>query len=317
MFPGSRWRDEVAAIVHRLDALESEIRSIRTELAGLGDAAPRSEVERLDLAFEQMAAINAVVAQKAPISDSHRLDDVYRQLSAMNAEIEAKAPVSESERIDTSFAELSRLSSLTVSERSVEIPWVASSYNGERRVVEVGYAFAESHYLQTLAQLGIEDLVLVDINVDVERARLAGGKPVVADLRNAPFRSSTMDLVLCVSTIEHVGRRDDVYGTDADGGQRGSDMEAITEMARWMAPGGRLLLSVPFGRFEDHGWLINYDADRLDRLVEASGLDLENSVYLELAGGWVRRDREDVAHRGYRSGGAPHAGAVALLELRK
>ncbi len=92
---------------------------------------------------------------------------------------------------------------------------------------------------------------------------------------------------------------------------------AVATVARWLAPGGRLLLTVPFGRFEDHGWLVNYDAARLDALVAASGLRVATARYYEQRGGWVPCEPSEVARRGYGTLGVPYAGAVALLELVK
>jgi hypothetical protein len=39
-------------------------------------------------------------------------------------------------------------------ERAVEIPWCLARYTGERRVLDVGYAFAEPAYLAGLVALG-------------------------------------------------------------------------------------------------------------------------------------------------------------------
>ena len=154
-------------------------------------------------------------------------------------------------------------------------------------------------------------------SADQGRAAIAGGTAIVADVRNAPLLDESVDLVLCISTIEHIGRENDVYGTSAEEPERRADIDSLMEMSRWLRPGGRLLLSVPFGKFEDHGWLVNYDEERLTTLVAASALSVVSERYFELAGGWVERNKHDVTHRGYRSLGAPHAGAVALLELKK
>ncbi len=55
----------------------------------------------------------------------------------------------------------------------------------------------------------------------------------VADLRDLPYPDGFFDRVTVISVIEHV----------PDPG----DMEGIRELARVLAPGGRLVLSVPFG----------------------------------------------------------------------
>ncbi len=89
-------------------------------------------------------------------------------------------------------------------------------------------------------------------------------------------------------------------------------------MAEWLVPGGRLLLTVPYGRFEDHGWLINYDADHLGALIKSSELIVDEMSYFGwLPGGWREVGADEVVDFGYKSLGAAHAAGVALVELRK
>jgi len=321
--------DHVSALFSKVAALEEAVAArspfsevdrlnlLFTKVAVLEEAvaarSPLSEVDRVDLLFEQ-------VAVRSPLSEVDRVDRLFEQVAALEESVAVRSPLSEVDRVDLLFEKVSTLEALidgALSERSVEIPWVLRSYRGEHSVVEVGYAFAEFRYLEVLRSLNVPNLVLLDVNEDVERARAAGGAAVVADVRAAPFEDGTVDLVLCISTIEHIGRSNPTYGIADDLGDGRQDIPALREMARWLRPGGRVLLSVPYGRFEDHGWLINYDREHLTSLIAASGLEIANEQYLELAGGWVPRDVHDVVHRGYRSLGAPHAGAVALVELRK
>src|SRR5436305_1378305 len=96
-------------------------------------------------------------------------------------------------------------------ERAIEIPWCLARYDGERRVLDVGYAFAEPAYLAGVVALGADELV----GVDLAHAEVPGLRSVVADVRELPFDDDAFDLVLCVSTLEHVGRDNAVYKVDA------------------------------------------------------------------------------------------------------
>ncbi len=265
---------------------------------------------------------------------ARRLRQVPGEVTALEARVAALesalaagcAPASEVARLDLAFAETSALRTAVhareieylsqVSERAVEVPFVVSAYRGERRVLEIGYAHAEHRYVQALADLEIPLLVGLDL-APGGRERTGVFSGVVGDVRECVFRDAAFDLILLVSTIEHVGRDNTAYGIDGGGGEEGPDRRAIATVARWLAPGGRLLLTVPFGRFEDHGWLVNYDAARLDALVAASGLRIATSRYYEQRGGWVPCEPSEVASRGYGTLGVPYAGAVALLELVK
>ncbi len=55
-------------------------------------------------------------------------------------------------------------------------------------------------------------------------------------MRELPFDDQAFDLVLCVSTLEHVGADNSGYGLDAedDGASR---LTALRELRRVLAPG--------------------------------------------------------------------------------
>src|SRR2546423_12186422 len=79
----------------------------------------------------------------------------------------------------------------SVDERSLEIPWALARYDGERRVLDVGYAFPEPAYLARLIALGAAELT----GVDLAEAEWPGLEAVVADVRELPFADSSFDLV--------------------------------------------------------------------------------------------------------------------------
>lgn len=288
-------RGELASLRARLEelgALTGRVEGLEGTLAA--GCAPASEVARLDLAFSQLAAA-------APASEIERLNLAFSETAALREGLHAR--------------EIAYLS--LVSERAVEVPFVVSQYQGEARVLEIGFANAETRYVEALAALEVPLLVGLDL-VPGEPKREQVFTRVVADARHDVFRAGAFDLVLLISTVEHVGRDNSGYGIGGHGGgSEHPDRQAIATIARWLSPGGRLLVSVPFGRYEDHGWLVNYDAAHLDALVAASGLDLASAQYYEQRGGWVPCDRHEVRHRGYGTLGTPYAGAVALLELAR
>src|SRR5437763_16307101 len=87
------------------------------------------------------------------------------------------------------------------SERVVEIPWVLTRYGGQKRVLDVGTSFALDIYVEALSQLGIQDLH----GVDIAPRDFSGIRMTQADVRKMPFPDAAFDLILCVSTLEHVG----------------------------------------------------------------------------------------------------------------
>ena len=152
---------------------------------------------------------------------------------------------------------------------------------------------------------------------DVRRHRLPAGLQI--------------DVVTCMSTLEHVGMDTRRYG--GPGGEinpypeqpQNNAIEAILSMCRLLRPGGLMLLSVPYGHFEylyDYGGTqpiyYTFDQSRLQRLVDSVPRDWATTsveIYKVIPNvGWARTAPDDVDIPRYAEGCAA-AGAVALIEV--
>lgn len=195
-------------------------------------------------------------------------------------------------------------------ERAIEIPWTLARYAGERRVLDVGYAFAEPAYLAGLVALEASELV----GVDLAQSEVPGLSPVVADVRELPFADGSFDLAYCISTLEHVGRDNSVYDVDAPRDDAG-DAAALRELRRVLARDGRLLVSVPTGEQDDQGWQVQRTPEEWIAMFERAGfLVYEDELYLRDAEGWRSGSLEEARAARYGADG-PGAGAVLLAEL--
>jgi SAM-dependent methyltransferase len=190
-------------------------------------------------------------------------------------------------------------------ERAIEIPWALARHAGERRVLDVGTANAEPAYVEGLRELAAE-LVTVD---------LAEPADVIADVRSLPFEDGRFDLAFCISTLEHVGRDNAVYGIEHARDDDGHEA-ALRELHRVLAPGGRLLVSVPTGVREDFGWHLQRAPLEWIELYERCGFVVfEDELYLHADDGWRAATLAEAEAARYGSPG-PGAGALLLAELR-
>ena len=137
---------------------------------------------------------------------------------------------------------------------------------------------------------------------------------VRADVRELPFESDTFDLALCVSTLEHVGADNTGYGLQAEE-DSASRLTALRELRRVLAPGGRLLITVPCGEPDDYGWFRQDDVRGWTRLFTRAGFFIEEQEVYELtAEGW--RSSPELVSDGLRYGErGPAASAVLCAEL--
>ena len=189
-------------------------------------------------------------------------------------------------------------------ERAIEIPWVLARYGGERRVLDIGTAFAERAYVEGLRDLGADDLVTVD---------LAEPADVIADVRDLPFEDRRFELVFCVSTLEHIGRDNATYDVDAPRDEHG-DEAALRELRRVLSSDGRVLISVPTGAHDDQGWQLQREPLDWIQLFEGCGfLVYEDELYVRGGDGWRTATLDEAQTARYAENGA---GAVLLAELR-
>ncbi len=191
-------------------------------------------------------------------------------------------------------------------ERPIEIPWCLARYTGERRVLDVGYAFAEPAYLAGLVGLGAPELT----GVDLACAEVPGLTSVQADLRELPFADGAFELAIAISTLEHVGRDNTQYGLAAEGGD--SLDAALRELCRVCA---RLLVTVPTGAGELLPEQAVHAPDEWVNRFERAGLVVWEDELYELGDdGWRSVPALSPGLRYGERG--PGASAVLCAELR-
>jgi hypothetical protein len=223
--------------------------------------------------------------------------------------------------------------------RVVEIPWCLSRLRATsvRDVLDAGSSL---NYLPVVTSPPLQGKRLTIATFAPERRCYweLGISYVFGDLRALQLRDECVDAICCISTIEHVGMDNERYASDVGESRRGASNEfevAIGDLRRMLRSGGRLMITFPFGRYEDHGWFQQFDAALTDRLIAsfAPSRVIEN-VFKYEADGWHLSDREacaacsffDVQESKYFKSGSTidfppdfraGEGAVMCLELHK
>jgi len=275
------------------------------------DVAALSDDEFVERAY--LTLLRRPVDDEARTRARARLADGTLSRAAILAELTASDEFARLRALDDAIATASAggpLRGLTAprgDERAIEIPWALGRARGARRVLDAGSAFAEPAYLAALLTLGADELVAVDL----ARVDVPGLHAVVADLRDLPFEDGSFDLALCISTIEHVGFDNSVYGIDAKRDDDGIT-RALGELRRVLSADGRLVVTVPTGAREEHGWFVQLEPEEWRTRFAAAGFDTaDEETYALGPEGWA--SAEDVAGARY---GEQGAGAVLCAELR-
>lgn len=215
-------------------------------------------------------------------------------------------------------------------ERIVEYPWVFSRLsNRGGLIIDAGSTFNKASLLRSRYLAGRRILVYTMetdwITYDTRLSYLFG------DLRNMIVKDGIAETVVCISTLEHVGftyeyktysRKNPWPHPEPD-----SHLDAVREFRRVLGPGGRLLLTFPYGRYEDHGWLQQFDAPRVDAVKAAfAGKVFAENYYQYVDGGWRRATAAECSQVSYfniheagsfDADGAAAARAICCLELEK
>jgi SAM-dependent methyltransferase len=184
-------------------------------------------------------------------------------------------------------------------ERVVELPWLLAQ-GLEGRVLDAGSALNHEHILDRILPR-VSDLHLVTLEPEQSAFTDRRISYVYADLRDLPYRADFFETVVSVSTLEHVGMDNRVYGVEPP---RSRDpvaelRRAVEELRR--VASRRLLVTVPYGRREDHGWFRQFNRDDVEVLAEAAaGRRVSIDLFLHTAEGWRRSDLGEAADAVYR-----------------
>jgi SAM-dependent methyltransferase len=205
----------------------------------------------------------------------------------------------------------------------IEIPWALSKYGGGERVLEVGCSFASENpeYIQALRDLNVPELHGIDIS-SVEAPDFI---KKTADIRSSGYETGFFDFILCISTLEHVGMDNTRYykpiaelPSTSRALSGGSDIEAMAEMLRILKPGGKLIVTVPFGKRADYSWFFHYDSRAIADLFRPfPTVSVRSEHFQYTTTGWVPCRADDLSETLYGANGAPAAAGLACLEVTK
>ena len=264
-------------LVRAVDATEPPVARLRLEAVGAGPP-----LERL---LPTGRRLGRAWARRFPPAEPGTLayDATHRALVASLLESEAWGERFAARR------QLPRGLGVGFDERVVEYPWLFSrGLSG--RVLDAGSVLNHRHVLERLLPT-VDELTIVTLAPEPVAFTSLGVSYLYGDLRQLPFRDGWFDEVACLSTLEHVGMDNAVYGAAGPNAAdaRPEAAAALRELLRVVRPGGRVHLSVPFGRREDHGWFRQLDREDIDDLLSAAGVDAhEEAVFLHTRRGWRR-----------------------------
>jgi SAM-dependent methyltransferase len=205
-------------------------------------------------------------------------------------------------------------------ERVIELLAARLSYRPGVRVLDVGHAYMMECHRALLAELPApRDLTGVDISDPIFDPALYYTASYKASVTDLPFADAAFGLVWCISALEHFGMDNSDYTREFTVDERMA-ARAMDEMLRVLQPGGSLLLTLPYGRYENHGWFRNFDRDHLAALLAPvrDRADLHALYFRHTRpDGWAAADPAALQDVAYGDGHNVGAAACAIVTLTR
>lgn len=182
-------------------------------------------------------------------------------------------------------------------ERVVELPWLFSRLPaGPGVLLDAGSALNHSPLLAH-PRLAEKTLFISTLAPERKAYWERGISYVYEDLRRTCFREGYFDFIACISTLEHVGLdntflyTDDPEKKEADGT---SYLDLIDVLRTRLKPGGRLFLTLPYGRRQVRGWFQVFDGTMIDGIVARfAPAEVRETMFMYHDDRWSLSNREE------------------------
>lgn len=219
-------------------------------------------------------------------------------------------------------------------ERIVEYPWIFSHLQNKtyQTILDAGstFNFASIVNHTTVKE---KDLTIYTYYPESENFIHNRISYVFGDLRLLPFKADLYEQIVCQSTIEHVDMDNSIYGyelkTSTTAAQKSYEyLKVVEELVRVLKPGGQLLLTFPYGKFENHGFFQQFDREMVskieDNMGEAGNVSKEFIIYSKDGWRFDKQENCDLSesynpHTGKGKGddGAAHCRCVCCIKFIK
>ena len=160
---------------------------------------------------------------------------------------------------------------LRLDERIVEYPWFFSRLPlKEGRLLDAG-SVLNFDFIITHQSLLTKNIFISTFAPEKKCFWNKGISYIYEDIREICYKGNFFDWIVSLSVFEHIGLDNTKYYTNEKSKNENnldSYLMVVKEFHRILKPEGVLYLSVPFGKYKNHGWLQIFNAKMIDAILE-------------------------------------------------
>lgn len=212
----------------------------------------------------------------------------------------------------------------TFDERVIELPWffsqVKNLYRGRKlNLLDAGSACNHRFYLEHLKEY--TDITIMTLAPEKHNSNNLFISYTYGDLREVPFKDNLFDIIVSISTLEHIGLDNSFYLSNMIESKCDDVFLCIDEIKRVLKPGGFFYFTVPFGKYINYGWFQQFDLNLLERCRERFSPISYIEEFFLYDNGWHYSSAKECKYAQYTEnffqGGQAAAGAVACCMWKK
>lgn len=170
-------------------------------------------------------------------------------------------------------------------ERMVEYPWFFSRLAAEPcRLLDAG-SILNFDCIISQPLLQNKDITILTLEPEPYCFFQKKVSYQYGDIRMMPFRDNWFDIVVSISTIEHVGMDNSMYTGDKRfvENRKADYLQAVLELKRVTKKGGKIFISVPFGKHIHYGYYQQFSAKMVDAVLETLAPEKVRETYYAYA----------------------------------
>jgi SAM-dependent methyltransferase len=219
-------------------------------------------------------------------------------------------------------------------ERIVEYPWIFANLQKDKTVfLDAGSTF-NFDYLLSNELIENKEKYIYTFYPEYNSYNKKKISYIYGDLRDLPFRNDFFEEIICQSTIEHIDMENSIYGYDLKStlnvitNKSYEYLKVIEELLRVLKTNGQLLLTFPFGKFENHGFFQQFDDEMLQRVFDLFELkgNFKTDYFKYEKEGWRFAKKNELSQvesynphtgKGKSDDGAAHCRSIACIKFIK